>query len=261
MTPTTQMDLSANHIHVWQLDLEVDADRLAQLRATLAADEMERADRFYFERDRVRFAAGRGLLREILGHYLAIPPARLAFAYNQYGKPSLTGDHTDALSFNLSHSGAMGLVAVRLCGELGVDLEEYRPGKGDGNVAEQYFSPREVVCLRAVPEALRTRAFLNCWTRKEAYIKARGMGLSIPLDSFDVTLTPGEPAALLRTADPADRNRWRLRDLALGDGLVGAIVAAGRDWTFELIRWREADERLADGSEQSGYRNQQFGRS
>jgi 4'-phosphopantetheinyl transferase len=240
MTPTTQMDLSANHIHVWQLDLEVGADRLAQLRATLASDEMERADRFYFERDRVRFAAGRGLLREILGHYLATPPARLAFAYNEYGKPSLSGDHTDALSFNLSHSGAMGLLAVRLCGELGVDLEEYRPGKSDGNVAEQYFSPREVACLRAVPEALRTRAFLNCWTRKEAYIKARGMGLSIPLDSFDVTLTPGEPAALLRTAEPVDREKWQLCELSLEEGFIGALVASGRDWSFELHRWPDS---------------------
>jgi 4'-phosphopantetheinyl transferase len=234
------MKLIANHIHVWKLSLEVDPQRLAQLRATLAADELERADRFYFERHRVRFAAGRGLVREILAHYLDAPPARLAFAYNEYGKPTLTGDHTGALSFNLSHSEATGLLAVSLRGELGVDLEEYRPGKGDGNVAEQYFSRREVACLRAVPAALRTRAFLNCWTRKEAYIKARGMGLSIPLDSFDVSLTPGEPATLLRTADPAERARWQLRDLALGDGLVGALVAAGSDWTFELGCWPDA---------------------
>jgi 4'-phosphopantetheinyl transferase len=256
------MKLIANHIHVWKLSLEVDPQRLAQLRATLAADELERADRFYFERHRVRFAAGRGLVREILAHYLGTGPQRLVFAYNEYGKPTLTGDHTGALSFNLSHSGAAGLLAVGLRGELGVDLEEYRPGKGDEEVAKQYFSRREVARFRAVPQPLRTQAFLNCWTRKEAYIKARGMGLSIPLDSFDVSLTPGEPAALLRTADPVDRKRWQLRDLALGDGLVGALVAAGRDWTFEFGCWTPAEEQLARMiSDHSGYDDREPERS
>jgi 4'-phosphopantetheinyl transferase len=234
------MQLSANHIHVWIMKLDVAADRLAYFRTILAADELERADRFYFERDRLRFAAGRGILREILGQYLGALPARLAFAYNEYGKPSLAGDYMSALSFNLSHSGATGLLAVRRGGDLGVDIEEYLPGKGDEAVAEQYFSPREVGCFRSVPRLLRTRAFLNCWTRKEAYIKARGMGLSIPLDSFDVSLIPGEPATLLRTAEADDLKKWRLQALELGGAYIGAIAASGRAWTVILDHWGEA---------------------
>src|SRR5579859_663293 len=103
------MDLTDDHIHVWIARLECSAARLAQLRATLAVDELERADRFYFQRDRERFAAGRGILREILGHYLATPPKRLTFSYNEYGKPYLAGDHAGVLSFNLSHSGSTAL--------------------------------------------------------------------------------------------------------------------------------------------------------
>jgi 4'-phosphopantetheinyl transferase len=132
-----------------------------------------------------------------------VAPERLSFSYNEYGKPSLSGQHS-GLRFNLSHSGGIALVAVTLERELGVDLEQYSESKADEAVAEKYFSPREFACFDAVSEDLRTRVFLNCWTRKEAYIKARGMGLSIPLNSFDVSAAPGEPAVLLRAAELDD---------------------------------------------------------
>ena len=210
---------------------------LERLCATLAPDETERMRRFYFPIHRGRFGAGRGTLRAIIGAYLDVPAARLVFSYNEYGRPALAGEYAGALSFNLSHSGSAALLAVTQSREVGVDIEEYDPTKGDAAVAENYFSPAEVASFRAVPHPLQARAFLNCWTRKESYIKAQGMGLSLPLDSFDVALTPGEPAALLRTAEPGDRLKWRLCDLGLGDAYVGALTAAGRDWTFAIRRW------------------------
>ncbi len=231
------MDLSNDHIHVWVASLDVSPELLERLRSTLSAEEFERASHFYFLRDRACFAAGRGILRHLLGSYLRVAPERLSFCYNDYGKPALSGQHAAALRFNLSHSDAIAVVAVTPERDLGIDVERYSESKGDEAVAEKYFSPREFACFRSVPEGLRTRVFLNCWTRKEAYIKARGMGLSIPLDSFDVSLAPGEPAALLRTAEHDDSLKWQLQDLMLGENYVGALAASGWGWTFELRRW------------------------
>jgi 4'-phosphopantetheinyl transferase len=229
--------LSNDHIHVWMASLDVSPELLERLRSTLSPEELERASYFYSLRDRACFTSGRGILRHLLGGYLRVAPERLSFSYNEYGKPFLAGQHS-GLRFNLSHSGGIALVALTPELELGVDVEQYSESKADEAVAEKYFSPREFACFRAVSEGLRTRAFLNCWTRKEAYIKARGMGLSIPLNSFDVSLVPGEPAALLRTAELDDGLKWQLQDLMLGENYVGALAASGWGWTFELRQWQ-----------------------
>jgi 4'-phosphopantetheinyl transferase len=163
-------------------------DRVRGLEQMLSHDEIARAERFHFERDRRRFVVGRGLLRAILGRYMGIESERLRFRYGEYGKPYLAEEYGGkALQFNVAHSQDMALYAIARDREVGVDIEYIRPFPNLMQIAEQFFSARENIALQAVPEHLKDEAFFTCWTRKEAYIKARGDGLSLPLDRFDVS--------------------------------------------------------------------------
>jgi medium-chain acyl-[acyl-carrier-protein] hydrolase len=221
--------LGADEVHVWRVPLECRPETVSHLLAGLAPDERERADRFHFDKDRRHFIAGRGALRAVLGRYLGEPPERLRFTYNVYGKPALVGGGN--VRFNLTHSHGLALLAVTRGREVGVDLERVRADLAGEELAERFFSPREVAALRGLPQGQRREAFFRCWTRKEAYIKARGAGLALPLDRFDVTLRPDEPAALLATHDePAEAGRWSLRNLAPGDGYAGALAVEGHSW-------------------------------
>jgi 4'-phosphopantetheinyl transferase len=222
--------LPHDELHVWSASLDRPAGVVARLHELLAADEQERAARFRFDRDRARYIVGRGVLRSLLGGYLAIEPTAVALRYGHHDKPMLAGDE---LWFNVSHSGAMALFAFSAAAELGIDIElEDGSSYARERIAERFFSPSEVADLRGLPEELRERAFLTCWTRKEAFIKARGDGLSLPLDSFDVTLKPGLEAALLRTEWSDDEpGHWRLRDLSDPErGYVAALAIRGQGW-------------------------------
>lgn len=230
-------EFAAAEVQVWQARLDVPAGMLDELRATLSMDELTRAAHFYFPRDRDHFTAAHGIIRDILAGYLNVSPATLEFSNNAYGKPALAGPLSNALRFNLSHSGELVVLAIARDREVGVDVEQYAPDRADLAVAEYYFSPSEVARLRSLSAALRPRGFLNCWTRKEAYIKALGMGLSIPLDSFDVSLAPDEPAALLRTSVTADVETWQLRHLDFGEQYIGALAAPGVGWSVVLRDW------------------------
>ncbi|HZG52707.1 MAG TPA: 4'-phosphopantetheinyl transferase superfamily protein, partial [Pyrinomonadaceae bacterium] len=185
--------LADGEVHLWRASLAQTPDALRRLYSTLAPDESAKAARYHFPRDRDHYIAARGLLRQLLGRYLAQPPHALRFAYGAYGKPSLDGATAAAdLRFNLSHSHELALYAFARGREVGIDIEHIRADFADDDIAARFFSAREVSMLRALPARARTSAFFNCWTRKEAYIKARGEGLSHPLDQFDVSLTPGE---------------------------------------------------------------------
>ncbi len=228
--PAALPALADGEVHVWRAPLDQPEDRLEALRRTLAPDERQRAERFHFDRDRRHFVAARGLLRTLLGRYLGRGPETLQFAYNPQGKPMLVGDN-GTLRFNLAHSHGLALFAVSRGRELGVDLERIRPEFAGEPVAQRFFSPREVAALRALSDERRHEAFFVCWTRKEAYLKATGKGLTLPLDCFDVSLLPGEPAALLATRhDPAEVGRWSLRALAPARGYAGALVVEGTGW-------------------------------
>jgi 4'-phosphopantetheinyl transferase len=239
--------LGRGEVHVWRTALDLDPPRVAALAASLSADERDRAARFHFERDRVRFTVARGVLRALLGRYLDLPAPALAFDYGQHGKPSLAaaavarpvdGAPGAELRFNLSHSAGVALCAVTRGREVGVDVEGLRADFATDEIAERFFSPAERAALRALPAGARCAAFFACWTRKEAYIKARGLGLSLALDAFDVSLAPGEPAALLATRDePGALDRWLLRALDPGPDLAGAVVAEGHDWTLHCWTW------------------------
>lgn len=214
--------ISTEEVHIWKVDLS--ADTLTDVRV-LSREEHERAARFHFERDRQHFKAARSALRVILGRYLKLPPESLIFAQTEYGKPFLVNPEAAGLLFNLSHSGELALIAVSRDREVGVDLEYMRPDFATTEVAERFFSVAEIYTLSGLDPKLRTEAFFNCWTRKEAYVKARGEGLSMPLDQFDVSLAPQVPAAMLgNRIDESEKSRWLLRNLNVASGYAGAIV-------------------------------------
>jgi len=238
-SPSKNLILGDDEVHVWRAALNIKESRVQSLRRTLTADERARAERFHFQKDREHFIVARGLLRAILGRYLDVEPSQLRFSYSPYGKPSLAGEfNADALCFNLSHADGLALYAVTRGRQLGIDIERVRAELADEQVAERFFSPREVAVLRALSGNMQPQAFFNCWTRKEAYIKARGEGLSLPLDQFDVSLAPGEPAALLRTSgDSQEAFRWLLRELAPGLGFVAALAVKGQSWQLKCYQW------------------------
>jgi 4'-phosphopantetheinyl transferase len=231
--------LDDGEVHVWRAGLDLERPRVQRLARTLSPDETARAARFHFEKDRDRFIASHGLLRSILGRYLGVAPGDVKFIQGAYGKPALAEPFAiDGIDFNMSHSEAVGLYAFARRRDVGIDVERGRADFATRDVAEKFFSPREVAELFGLPESLQCRAFFNCWTRKEAYIKARGMGLSLPLDQFDVSLLPGEPAELLHTSgDPTEASRWCLQELNAGAGYAAALAVAGSGWRLRCWQW------------------------
>jgi 4'-phosphopantetheinyl transferase len=242
--PAAPPALAAGEVHVWRAPLEPPAHLLQRLEATLAGDERARAARFRMPVHRGRYVAGRGILRVLLGAYLGLRPEELRFAYTPHDKPYLPDqEHTGGLRFNLSNAEDLALVAFARGRRLGVDLENLKPMPDALSIATRFFSAPENQAFATVPEAERERAFFTCWTRKEAFVKAVGEGLSMPLDRFDVTLLPHEPARLLATRpDPAEAARWSLHHLDPGPGWIGALMVEGeecqplcRDWSGEYL--------------------------
>ena len=235
--PPEKQTLGNHDVHVWFASLDLDETSVHRLWRTLSADERTRAKRFHFRRDRERFIVGRGLLRSILCSYLATEPERLRFCYDPHGKPHLTSDcGGKTVCFNLSHAQGLALYAVTRHRRIGVDLEYIRSDLVDEQVAERFFAPREVAALHALPASMREQAFFACWTRKEAYIKASGAGLSIPLDQFEVSLQPGEPVRLVsREGDPDEASRWSLKELHPGLGFVAALCVEGHGWELRCL--------------------------
>jgi 4'-phosphopantetheinyl transferase len=217
-----------NEVDVWFTPLGRDVQSLNAALQVLAPDEVDRAERFRLGKDRDQYVLARGILRNILSRYLHIPPAQLRFEYNECGKPALRRDCGGcSLTFNLSHVPGAAVFAVSSGRKVGVDLELVREGIEYEQIAERFFSPYEVGALRPLPTEAKLRAFFACWTRKEAYIKAKGNGLSLDLKSFDVAFAPGEAASLLRVAnDPLEADRWSLMNLDVPAGYVAALVVA-----------------------------------
>jgi 4'-phosphopantetheinyl transferase len=183
----------------------------------------------------------RGLLRKILGIYLNTKPDRLRFSYGKHGKPSIiSGSGKEKLKFNLAHSDGLALYAFTCGRHIGIDIERIRVDFDHEQLAAQFFSPQENAMLRCLPAHMKTEAFFSCWTLKEAYIKAKGDGLSLPLNQFDVSLVPGEPATLLNyRGDPQEASRWSLKQLRAGPGYTAALAVEGHGWRLACWQWPE----------------------
>lgn len=236
-------EITPEELHLWLARLDLPEEPVTDLYQTLSPDEQERARRFRFPEDRRRFVVARGVLRTILGSYSGLPAAKLRFTYSPAGKPGLASDSgqpSASLSFNLSHSGELVLYAICLNRRVGVDIEQVRPQLAEEHIAERFFSPQEVGVLRGLPPDEQIPAFFRCWTRKEAYIKARGEGLAIPLNRFVVTLGLAEPVALLDAGDVNEQaGRWFLHAVDAAPGYEAAVATDSkpsrvRYWLFSF---------------------------
>jgi len=211
--------------------LDVRSESLRAGAAVLTDEERDRARRFVFDRDRDRFIGARACLRQLLAARLGTPPDSVELVYGAHGKPALAPGYADTgLRFNVSHCDDLTLYAFSCGREIGIDVEAVRPIGDADDIAARFFSQRENRAYRALEPSDRPLGFFQCWTRKEAFIKALGDGLSYPLDRFDVSLTPGEPAQILRVEDtPGDRCGWRLESWSPAPGFVAAVVMGDRE--------------------------------
>jgi 4'-phosphopantetheinyl transferase len=222
--------LAPGEVHVWAVSLHGDSDAFAAL---LSPKERERAARFRFADHQRRFQIGHGALRAILGGYLDVDPSAVEFAQGPRGKPYLAGAGNGPF-FNLSHSGKLALIAVAPS-EVGIDLEKVRHLESLTAIAQRHFSPTEFAALDALQDEARRLAFYRCWTRKEAYIKALGVGLAMPLDTFDVSL--GERPEFLACRDGSeDPANWSLLDVSPGPEFVAATALRAQQHALRCFR-------------------------
>jgi len=231
--------LSSTDLCVWSAALEQPAEVVRRLHGLLAADERARADRFHFDHDRRRFIVAHGVLRSILGGYLKIAPDRVTFDYGAQGKPGLSFTHDSSLHFNVAHSHELAVYAFALNQAVGIDVEYAQRHVLDADqVAQRFFSANEYRTYRALADDEKRPAFFRCWTRKEAYIKAIGTGLSYALERFDVTLTSDRsPSFLSIDGDPLAAQRWSLIHLEPAADYVGAVAIESRAWQVAGWRW------------------------
>ncbi len=232
--------LQENEIHLWRVPLDQPPHVSNHLKTTLSLDEVQRANRFYTQKLHDQWTIARGSLRKLLSLYLEEKPDDIRFSTNEYGKPAIEYPARGRrLQFNLSHSADVALYAFIYDRSIGVDVEQMRVDVDYEAVAHHHFSPVENQILYNIPKEKRLQAFYHCWTRKEAYIKARGAGLAISLDQFDVSCQPEVPAALLASReDPYEVTRWSFHDIQAGGRYAGALVVEGR--IEALMCWQEA---------------------
>jgi 4'-phosphopantetheinyl transferase len=222
-----KLELAQGELLVVSASLELSDSHLADLTLLLSEDERARAARLRFDKDRRRFIASRGRLRELLGQLLRVEANLLAFGYTPRGKPVLAAPASGhSLHFNLAHAESLAVYAVAWDHEVGIDIERVRPIMGAEAIAGRFFSEREFAQWRSVASGQQMEAFFNCWTRKEACLKATGDGISESLDQVEVSLIPGQPVQLLNMpCRPRAVTRWLLQSLSLGAAYLGAVAA------------------------------------
>lgn len=232
------LQLGSNELHIWRAFLDLDSTVRERLSAVLSSAEQERAAGFAFAKDRNRFTVARAILRQLIGGYLRESPQDVVLDSLPHGKPILTATaRIPSLRFNLSHSHQFALFAFCLEHEVGIDIEKVKPEVAFEGIENHYFSPKERAELQTLPRDLRPEGFFLCWTRKEAYVKARGDGLKIPLESFSVSLTPGKPAVL----QSSDEDRWSLYSLDPTAGFVGALTVEDHGHRLRFWDWSKSN--------------------
>ncbi|WP_322480572.1 4'-phosphopantetheinyl transferase family protein [Thermogemmatispora sp.] len=243
--PPAHLSLLPGEVHIWCASLAVPSATVEQLVSVLEAGELQRAARFRYESERQRFIVARAILRLILSRYLGLSPLQLRLSTNPWGKPELPSflaGTSPRVTFNLSHSETLALYAFTLEQAIGVDLEYLRPlpERELEQLAARYFSPGEYRTLCSLPPEERLTSFFRCWTRKEAYVKARGQGLSLPLDTFEVSLAPGMPAKLLASREEPDApERWSLLAIEPAPSYIGALAVTGHIQHVAYLRWND----------------------
>jgi 4'-phosphopantetheinyl transferase len=228
---------NSNEAHVWRVLLDVTTVEFESLSGVLSADELARAERFHFERDQKCFIVARGILRMILGSYLNKHPAKICFEYSSHGKPMLAhnpGD--DSICFNLSHSGAFALYAITLSKKIGIDIESIRDDVSIEQVARQFFSQNEISSLENIDINKRSELFFQYWTRKEAFLKASGEGISFTMEQCDVSLISGRVLSPVTVKDSnSEISSLYVQDLFPGNGYAAAIALEGGDWNISCL--------------------------
>lgn len=241
--------LRRGEIHVWSSDLDLDDEEVRRLGDSLSMAEKARASRFRFDRDRRRYIAGRATLRAILSTYIGARPESVEIVTDDHGKPALgraDRDGAGPLRFNVTHSERLALYAVTAESEIGIDVEQVQPLPDADSIAEGYFSPVERAELRRLAEAEKPAGFYRCWTRKEAYLKAIGLGLAAPLDAFAVTLTATAPARFLHIeGDERTAARWALHSLEPAAGYQGALAIEAPGMAVHTARWPSGGQRFS----------------
>lgn len=231
-----------DEVHVWCASLKQPAHLVQWLYGLLSSAEKTRAGRYHFQHLRQSFVVARGVLRLLLSRYIDLPPHELEITYHKAGKPQLSETHGRTVFFNLSHSHELALYAISSTHKVGIDLEYIRPVEDLIQIAERNFSAQETAELKSLAPDQTLRGFFHCWTRKEAYIKAIGAGVSFPLHEFDVSLTPGEPAKLIQVAGSTqEAARWSMVDLSRPDGYAAALVAEGNIRNIAYREWDQLD--------------------
>jgi 4'-phosphopantetheinyl transferase len=236
-------ELAGGRVHVWFAKLDHGGAVVSQLGGYLSADERVRAMQFQFERDRNRYIVARSILRQILATYVGDEPLKLSFTYGPFGKPALRGSFADTqLEFNVSHSAGWGMFAVAAGREIGVDLEWIRPLGDLAGLVESCFTAAENAAFAPVPEDEKLCAFFDGWTRKEAFLKATGKGMSFPLKAFSVSLAPGSGWRELTIHEERGLSpEWTLIAVAPpSPELSAALVVEGRECCLTTSQWPAA---------------------
>ena len=216
--------LAPGEVHCWSATLDVPPETSARLYATLSVEERSRSERFRYERDRQRFIVAHGVLRDLLGRYLETQPSHIGYAYNAFGKPDLGPECGGRLKFNLSHSGDLALIAIAADANVGVDLESIQERADYPDIARHFLSSADLDQLSDCPPRCYAEAFLGCWTRKEAYLKARGVGLAVDLDEASNDVDPVE--------------QWSFYGLQPAPRHVGALAIEGTGWRLRQLQLR-----------------------
>ncbi|MEM1172392.1 MAG: 4'-phosphopantetheinyl transferase superfamily protein [Cyanobacteria bacterium P01_H01_bin.35] len=225
--PEKKLELSEDNVHIWSTNLKLSFSQIEELSEILSSDEIERANRFYFERDKNRFIIARGTLRKILSRYLNIEPNKLEFTYSDRGKPYL---RNTSILFNLSHSQDLALYAITKVNLIGIDLEYIRPMNDAESLAKRFFSNQEYNLISQLPPQKQQETFFKLWTCKEAYLKATGDGLAGGLEKVEICLNSEKPVEFFSiNEDIEEASHWYLYQFIPQPNYIAAVAVAGKN--------------------------------